>query len=84
MSDDVEFQILTRTLSDQDLGRRVIAVDRLRRGLLVGGVCLGLLVLAALMALTNTASLVITLAVVCVIAIEVGRLGLREYRRETQ
>jgi hypothetical protein len=36
------------------------------------------------MALTNTASLVITLAVVGVIAIEVGRLGLREFRREAQ
>jgi hypothetical protein len=84
MSDDVEFQILTRSLTGQDLGSRVLAVARLRRGLSVAAVCLCLLASAVLMALTNTASLVITLAVVGVIAIEVGRLGLREFRREAQ
>ncbi len=84
MSDDVEFQILTQSLTSEDLGRRVVALDRLRRGLSVTAVCLGLLVLAVLMALTNTASLVITLAVVGMIATEVGRVGLREFRRESR
>ena len=82
MSDDVEFQILTQSLADRDFGRRVVAVDRLRRGLLIGTACLVLTALTVLLALTNTASLVITLAVVSVIAIEVGRLGLREFRKE--
>jgi hypothetical protein len=36
------------------------------------------------MALTNTASVLISLAVVGVIAIEVGRVGLREFRKEAQ
>jgi hypothetical protein len=84
MSDDVEFQILTQSLTSEDLGRRVVALDRLRRGLSATAVCLGLLVLAVLMALTNTASLVITLAVVGMIATEVGRVGLREFRRESR
>ncbi|MGA2804153.1 MAG: hypothetical protein ABSF89_07155 [Acidimicrobiales bacterium] len=84
MSDDVEFQLLTRSLADQDLGKRAVTMDRLRRSLSVTAICLGLTALAVVMALTNTASLVITLAVVVVIGVEVGRLGLREYRRETQ
>ena len=84
MSDDVEFQLLTRSLADQDLGKRAVTMDRLRRFLSVTAICLGLTALAVVMALTNTASLVITLAVVVVIGVEVGRLGLREYRRETQ
>jgi hypothetical protein len=84
MSDEVEFQLLTRSLTDEDLGRRVVTIDRLRRALLIGAICLGLLVAAMVMALTNTASLMITLAVVALIGVEVARLGLREYRRETQ
>jgi hypothetical protein len=84
MSDDVEFQLLTRSLADQDLGRRVVTMDRLRRYVSFTAICLGLIALAVVMALTNTASLVITLTVVIAIGIEVGRLGLREYRRETR
>lgn len=84
MSDDVEFQILTQSLADRDFGRAVVAIDRLRRGLLIGASCIALTVLTVLLALTNTASLVITLAVVAVIAIEVARLGIREFRKETQ
>jgi len=34
MSDDVEFQLLTRSLVEKDFARGVVAVDRLRRGLL--------------------------------------------------
>jgi hypothetical protein len=77
MPDEVEFQILTQSLAQKNFGGRVVAADRLRRGLSVAGVCLGLLTLAVLMALTNTASVLISLAVVGVIAIEVGRAGLR-------
>jgi len=84
MSDDVEFQILTQSLAQKNFGGRVVVADRLRRGLSVAGVCLGLLTLAVLMALTNTASVLISLAVVGVIAIEVGRVGLREFRKEAQ
>ncbi len=84
MSDDVEFQILTQSLAQKNFGGRVVAADRVRRGLSVAGVCLGLVTLAVLMALTNTASLLISLAVVGVIAIEVGRVGLREFRKEAQ
>ena len=84
MSDDVEFQLLTRSLTDQDLGKRIAAINRLRRWLSVGAVCVGLVLLAVVMALTNTASLVITLAVVAVIGVEVTRLGLREFKRENQ
>ncbi len=84
MSDEVEFQLLTRSLEDQELGKRVVTMNRLRRALSVTALCLGLIALALVMALTNTASLVITLTVVVAIGIEVGRLGLREYRRETR
>jgi hypothetical protein len=84
MSDEVEFKLLTRSLADEDLGRRVVAMDRLRRSLSVIAICLGLIALAVIMALTNTASLVITLTVVVAIGVEVARLGLREYKRETQ
>ncbi len=84
MSDDVEFQILTQSLAQKNFGGRVVAADRLWRGLSVAGVCVGLLALAVLMALTNTASVLISLAVVGVIAIEVGRVGLREFRKEAQ
>jgi len=84
MSDDVEFQILIQSLAQKNFGGRVVAADRLRSGLSVAGVCLGLLTLAVLMALTNTASVLISLAVVGVIAIEVGRVGLREFRKEDQ
>ena len=83
MSDDVEFQILTQSLAQKNFGGRVVAADRLRRGLSVAGVCLGLLTLAVLMALTNTAPLLFTLAVVGVIAIEIGRVGIREFKRES-
>ena len=82
MSDEVEFKLLTRSLADEDLGRRVVAMDRLRRSLSVIAICLGLIALAVIMALTNTASLVITLTVVVAIGVEVARLGLREYKRE--
>lgn len=84
MSDEVEFQLLTRSLEDQELGKRVVTMNRLRSALSVTALCLGLIALALVMALTNTASLVITLTVVVAIGIEVGRLGLREYRRETR
>ncbi|MGO9962513.1 MAG: hypothetical protein ACLPUG_03660 [Acidimicrobiales bacterium] len=84
MSDDVEFQLLTRSLEDQELGRRVVTMNRLRRSLAITAVCLGLIALALFMALTNTASLVITLTVVVAIGVEVARLGLREYKRETR
>ena len=77
MSDDVEFQLLTRSLVEKDFARGVVAVDRLRRGLLVAAACLGLLALTVFMTLTNTASLVISLTVVGVIAVEVARLCLR-------
>ena len=77
MSDDVEFRLLTRSLEDQELGRRVVRMNRVRRSASVTAVCLGLIALALVMALTNTASLVITLAVVTAIGVEVARLGLR-------
>jgi len=84
MSDDVEFQLLTRSLVEKDFARGVVAVDRLRRGLLVAAACLGLLALTVFMTLTNTASLVISLTVVGVIALEVARLCLREVRKESR
>jgi hypothetical protein len=82
MSDDVEFQLLTRSLVEKDFARGVVAVDR--RGLLVAAACLGLLALTVFMTLTNTASLVISLTVVGVIALEVARLCLREFRKESR
>jgi hypothetical protein len=83
VSDDVEFQILTRSLANEDLGKRVVAINRLRRGLSVAAACLALLALTVIMALTNTAPLLFTLAVVGVIAIEIGRVGIREFKRES-
>ena len=84
MSDDVEFQLLTRSLVEKDFARGVVAVDRLRRGLLVAAACLGLLALTVFMTLTNTASLVISLTVVGVIALVVARLCLREFLKESR
>jgi hypothetical protein len=84
MSDDVEFQMLTRSLTNEDLGKRVIAINRLRRSLSIAAAFLALLALTVIMAFTNTAPLLITLAVVGVIAIEIGRVGLREFRRESR
>lgn len=75
MSDDVEFQMLTRSLTNEDLGKRVIAINRLRRSLSIAAAFLALLALTVIMAFTNTAPLLITLAVVGVIAIEIGRVG---------
>lgn len=84
MSDDVEFQMLTRSLTNEDLGKRVIAINRLRRSLSIAAAFLALLALTVIMAFTNTAPLLITLAVVGVIAIEIGHVGLREFRRESR
>ena len=49
----------------------------------VAAACLALLALTVIMALTNTAPLLFTLAVVGVIAIEIGRVGIREFKRES-
>jgi hypothetical protein len=59
----------------------VVAVNRLKRSLLVGAGGLGLLVLALLIVLTNAVTLVITLAIVATIIFLLFRWGLAEGRR---
>jgi hypothetical protein len=83
MSDDHEFAILARSLGDGDFARRLVAADRLRRytSMVVAG--LGLLAFAVLLALTNTISIVITMAVVLIVLSEVVRLGINEHHRAT-
>ena len=61
--------------------RRVVAVDDLKRSLLVGASGLGLLVLAVLIVLTNAVTLVITLAIVAMIIFLLFRWGMTEGRR---
>jgi lipopolysaccharide/colanic/teichoic acid biosynthesis glycosyltransferase len=75
MSDDVDFMILTRSL-ERDLGRRVAVVRALKRSLLLVIPAAGLVVLATLLVLTNTTTLVITLAVVGLVIFELCRRGL--------
>lgn len=84
MSDDAEFMTLTNSLWTKDFLRRIVLVHWLRRSLVIAVVCLALVALAVLIALTNTTAVVITLAIIAIIALEVGRLGLREYRRGSQ
>jgi hypothetical protein len=59
----------------------VVAVHRLKLGLLVGASGLGLLALAALILLTNTVALVISLAITGTIIFLLVRWGLAEARR---
>jgi hypothetical protein len=59
----------------------VVAVDDLKRSLLVGASGLGLLVLAVLIVLTNAVTLVITLAIVALIIFLLFRWGMTEGRR---
>jgi len=59
----------------------VVAVDDLKRSLLVGASGLGLLVLAVLIVLTNAVTLVITLAIVAMIIFLLFRWGMTEGRR---
>ena len=82
MSDELEFALIAESLRNDGFGRRVVLVDRLRRTfwLLTGG--LGLLAMAVMLALTNTMSVVITLAIVSVVIYQVVLLGIREHRRE--
>ncbi len=61
--------------------RRVVAVDKLKRSLLVAASGLGLLALAVLLVLTNAVTLVITLAIVAMIIFLLFRWGLSEGRR---
>ena len=70
-----------RTLWGNDPVRRVVAVDDLKRSLLVGASGLGLLVLAVLIVLTNAVTLVITLAIVALIIFLLFRWGMTEGRR---
>ncbi len=70
-----------RTLWSNDLVRRVVAVHRLKLCLLVVVSGLGLLALAAVIVLTNTVALVITLAILGTIVFLVRRWGLAEARR---
>jgi membrane protein implicated in regulation of membrane protease activity len=62
----------------------VVAVKRLKLCLLVLAGGLGLLALAALIVLTNTVALVITLAILATIIFLLVRRGLAEARRRTQ
>jgi len=84
MSDDVEFQLLTQ-VADRS---RTLGVECLRLPVEARTIGCSRLSLSAGIGCAHGAhehaSLVITLAVVGVIAIEVGRLGLREFRREAQ
>jgi hypothetical protein len=81
MSDEFEFAMLARSLGNGDFARRVVLADRLRRGTSVVAAGFGLLALAVLLALTNTISIVDTLAVVLIVLSEVVRLGVTEHRR---
>ncbi len=65
----------------EDLVRRVDAVDRLKRSLLVVASGLVLLALAVLIVLTNAVALVVTLAIVATIILLLFRWGLAEERR---
>ncbi len=65
----------------EDLVRRVDAVDRLKRSLLVVAGGLVLLALAVLIVLTNAVALVVTLAIVATIIFLLFRWGLAEGRR---
>jgi energy-converting hydrogenase Eha subunit B len=81
MSDELEFAILARSLGNGDFARRVLLTNRLRRCVSLIAAGLGLLVLAVLLTLTNTMSIVVTLAVVSMVLSEVVRLGVSEHRR---
>jgi hypothetical protein len=82
MSDDREFAKIAESLRREGFGSRALLLDRLRRGawLAAGGLCL--LVMAVLLALTNTMSVVITLTVVAMVVYELVLVGVREHRRE--
>jgi hypothetical protein len=82
VSDEQEFAILAASLRDQGFGKRLFMLGRLRRGLSLAGLALGLLAVAVLLALTNTMSIVITLTIVSMILFEVVLIGFREHRRE--
>jgi hypothetical protein len=75
MSDDVDFMILTRTL-ERDLARRGVLLRAVKRCLWLVIPGLGLLAFAVLLVLTNTTTLVITLAVVALVIFELCRRGL--------
>jgi len=83
MSDEHEFAILAKSLGDGDFARRMVLADRLRRYTSVVLSGFGLLALAVLLALTNTISIVITMAVVLIVLSEVVRLGVTEHQRAT-
>jgi hypothetical protein len=82
VSDDVEFTMLAKSLDNGAFAKRVILADKLRRYLWLALGALGLLAAAVLLTLTDTMSIVITLAVVGLVILEVARLGLSEHRRE--
>lgn len=81
MSDDLEFALLAQSLRNDRFGKRVIMMDRLRRGLGIAALAVGLLAVAVLLALTDTISIVITLSIVSMILYQVILVGLREHRR---
>ena len=66
----------------EDFVKRVVMVDRMRRGAAVFACCLGLLALAFLLTLTGTLSVVITLAIVGLVISQVIRIGLKEHRKD--
>jgi len=68
------------TLRSNDFVRRVVAVNKLKFCLLVVASGLCLLALAVLIVLTNTAALVVTLAIMGTIVFLLVRRGLAEAR----
>jgi hypothetical protein len=75
MSYDVDFMILTRSL-ERDIARRGVLLRSLKRGLLLAIPGVVLVAFAALLVLTNTATLFITLAVVALVIFELCRRSL--------
>jgi hypothetical protein len=75
MSDDVDFMIMTRSL-DRELARRGRVGRGLKRAALLVPTVLGLLLVAALLVLTGSVTLVITLSIVAMVIFELCRRGL--------
>ena len=82
MSEDHEFALIAQALRNDGLGGRNFLAERLRRGVWILAAALSLLALAVLLALTNTISVVITLAVVGIVLHQLVLIGIREHRRE--
>ena len=82
MSEDHEFALIAQALRNDGLGGRSFLAGRLRIGVWILLAGLGLLALAVLLALTNTISVVITLAVVGIVLYQLVLIGIREHRRE--